>query len=277
MTRVLVVGDLMLDETLNGPVRDRAHDDMPVVTVAERHLEAGGAARAAQWVERLGAEPRLVGTIGNDGSGAALRTLLGPLALHVVTDDGPTTHKCTVRVDGVSRIRLDTENRGRTTREPDLIASMHALALDAVAILIADYDKGLITSALMTVARHRGLPLVLDPSGRRCLPGASAITPNRHEARTLTGEADPRAALDALAAENPHTLVCITLDVDGVLVRHVDGTTEHTPAIAVCLRRTVGAGDAFAAGLAVGLGRGLPARDCVHFALIAAAAACEER
>ncbi len=131
--------------------------------------------------------------------------------------------------------------------------------------MVVDLEVG--DDAVLAAAEHcarTGARLVLDPGPARPLPApvleaATVVTPNRGELSVLVGDGGPRALLDLGAGA-----VAVTLGGDGVELHDRDGVTR-VPAFAVDAVDTTGAGDAFAAGLAVALHDGRPLRDAVAF------------
>ena len=146
---------------------------MPVVTVRDRTAKLGGAANVAANVASMGASCLLVGTVGDDADGAAIRQELVVARLdgrHVVTTAGrPTTSKTRIIARSQQIVRIDDEVDALLDG-PDLdrlIRSAGDALADADALLLEDYNKGALAPALiaevMAVARRRGIPVVVDP------------------------------------------------------------------------------------------------------------------
>ena len=113
-SRVVVVGDIMLDRYLIGDTERLSPEaPVPVVTVSERHAALGGAANVAANVVAMGARCFLVGTVGDDGDGAAIRQELAVARLEdrfVLTIAGrPTTSKTRIVARGQQIVRIDDE------------------------------------------------------------------------------------------------------------------------------------------------------------------------
>ena len=165
-SRVAVLGDIMLDRYLIGDT-DRLSPEapVPVVTVAERHAALGGAANVAANVAALGAQCLLVGVVGDDGDGAAIRQELAVARLEdrfVLTVAGrPTTSKTRIIARGQQIVRIDDEvdslvDGSDLTR---LVAAARDALADADALLLEDYNKGALSPSLivsvMEVATRR--------------------------------------------------------------------------------------------------------------------------
>ena len=182
--RVLVVGDVMLDEYVWGRV-NRVSPEAPVMVVdADSHtFVPGGAANVVNNVCALGGRAFIAGIIGNDSAAATLREKLveegADVAGLVAVPDRPTTLKTRVIAhtqQGAQQVvRVDHERRDAIG--PDVQATMLAFLQEAVAecdaLLLSDYQKGLLTRDLVAavVQRGRGLGKVmtgnLKPKGDR--------------------------------------------------------------------------------------------------------------
>ncbi|MHC4957756.1 MAG: D-glycero-beta-D-manno-heptose 1-phosphate adenylyltransferase [Planctomycetota bacterium] len=250
---VLVVGDLILDRYIGGPV-ERISPEAPVQVLKEDGVRegCGGMAAVAANLARLGAHVRAIGLVGGDIEGEQLRDHLGGAGVDcggIVVDPARQTTVKTRLVAYSHRshqqiLRIDRE----TVAEPDppvaeeLLAKIRA-ALPAVDMLVlSDYGKGVLSGALcveiITAARAAGVKTIVDPKGRDYTRyrGATAITPNRTEAAVATGRDqilrrdDAAAAAQELIEGLDLEVVFITLDRDGIFVREKEasGSAIHT-------------------------------------------------
>jgi rfaE bifunctional protein kinase chain/domain len=284
--RIVVVGDVMLDRYLIGDT-DRLSPEapVPVVTVRERHAALGGAANVAANVAALGATCNLVGVVGDDADGAAIRQELAVGRMddkYVVTVAGrPTTSKTRiiartqqiVRIDDEVEALLDGADLERLIR-----AARDALA-DADAVLLEDYNKGALATGLITavmeIARRRGIPVVVDPKYRQFFEyaGATVFKPNRRELESALGAAVDlsvaRALPEVLARLKVDNLL-VTLGPEGMLLVTKDGTTTHIPSIARQVFDVSGAGDTVTAWMGAALASGATVREAAQLANYAA-------
>lgn len=224
----------------------------------------GKGANAAVAAARLGARTALVAAVGDDADGAAVRDDLavhGVDASGVVTLDAPTG-LATVLVDAGGENAIAVASGANLALDGAAVRSGLADVAGAETVVVADFEIG--DEALHAAADHCravGCRFVLDPGparpmAPRVLAAATVATPNRGELAVLTGGAGPSALLGAGVGA-----VAVTLGSDGSEL-HVDGVAPVRVApFAVDARDSTGAGDAFAAGLAVALqrGRALPA------------------
>ena len=291
-SRVVVVGDIMLDRYLFGET-DRLSPEapVPVVTVRERHAALGGAANVAANVAALGAACQLVGAVGDDVDGAAVRQELAVARLedrHVVTVAGrPTTSKTRiiaraqqiVRIDDEVESLLDGADLARLIR-----VAREALA-DADALLLEDYNKGALAppliAAVMEVAKRRGIPIVVDPKFRQFFEyaGATVFKPNRRELESALGAAvdlqNGNALPEVLARLRVDNLL-VTLGAEGMVLVMKDGSSTHIPSIAREIYDVSGAGDTVTAWMGAALAAGGSIRESAQLANYAAGVEVEK-
>jgi rfaE bifunctional protein kinase chain/domain len=285
-SRVVVVGDIMLDRYLIGETERLSPEaPVPVVTVRERHAALGGAANVAANVAALGARCLLVGTVGDDNDGAAIRQELAVARLgdrFVLTIAGrPTTSKTRiiarsqqiVRIDDEVDTLLDGHDLERLVR-----VARDALA-DADALLLEDYNKGalppVLIAAVMEVARHRGIPIVVDPKFRQFFEyaGATVFKPNRRELESALGAAvdlQNGNALPQVLARLKVDNLLVTLGAEGMVLVMKDGSSTHFPTIARAIYDVSGAGDTVTAWMGTALAAGASVRESTQLANYAA-------
>jgi rfaE bifunctional protein kinase chain/domain len=285
-SRVVVVGDIMLDRYLTGDTERLSPEaPVPVVTMRERHAALGGAANVAANVAAMGAKCLLVGAVGDDGDGAAIRQELAVARLedrYVLTIAGrPTTSKTRIIARSQQIVRIDDEvdtlvegvdlNR--------LIAAAREALADADALLLEDYNKGALPPALilavMEVAKRRGIPVVVDPKYRQFFEysGATVFKPNRRELESALGAAvdlqNGNALPEVLSRLKVDNLL-VTLGADGMVLVTKDGTLTQIPSIARQIYDVSGAGDTVTAWLGTALAAGASVREAAQLANYAA-------
>jgi D-glycero-beta-D-manno-heptose-7-phosphate kinase len=285
-SRIVVVGDIMIDRYLIGDTeRVSPEAPVPVVTVRERQAKLGGAANVAANVAAVGARCHLVGVVGDDADGAAIRQELAVGHLddkHVVTLAGrPTTSKTRIVARAQQIVRID-EEVDTLLDGADLArlikVAREALA-DADALLLEDYNKGALAPALikaaMEVARKRGIPVVVDPKYRQFFEyaGATVFKPNRRELESALGAAvdlnGARAMPEVLSRLKADNLL-VTLGSEGMLLLAKDGGSLHIPSIARQIFDVSGAGDTVTAWMGTALAAGATVREAAQLANYAA-------
>jgi rfaE bifunctional protein kinase chain/domain len=285
-SRVVVVGDVILDRYLIGDTERLSPEaPVPVVNVAERHAALGGAANVAANVIALGAQCLLVGAIGDDVDGAAIRQELAVARLDdrfVLTIAGrPTTSKTRIIARGQQIVRIDDEvdallQGADLTR---LIAAAREALADADALLLEDYNKGALSpdliAAVMEAARRRGIPVVVDPKYRQFFQyaGATVFKPNRRELESALGAAVDLQngnalpeVLNRLKVDN----LLVTLGSEGMVLVTKDGNLTRIPSIARQIFDVSGAGDTVTAWLGTALAAGATVAEAAQLANYAA-------
>jgi D-beta-D-heptose 7-phosphate kinase/D-beta-D-heptose 1-phosphate adenosyltransferase len=279
--RIVIIGDLMLDEFIWGRVsRISPEAPVPVVDVTGESYYPGGAANVARNVREFTAHTAVVGRIGADAHGEKLAGLLaatGIDAASVMREAGaPTAVKTRVIARNQQVVRVDRESKeplsaAQTERAMRLV---DAALEGADAVIVADYGKGFLTQALAdhicAKARERGALLTVDPHPHTSLawPGAAAIKPNRAEAFLAAGLApsepvDPPTEDLAVLGAGKRLLerwgtgaLLITLGEQGMLLFSAGAPPYHTPARAQEVFDVSGAGDTAIAVFTLALAAG---------------------
>jgi len=289
--RILVVGDLMLDEFIWGKVsRISPEAPVPIVHVTGESYYPGGAANVARNLKEFTGRVWLMGMAGCDAPGDRL---LGLLQAAGIDTQGvlrhpawPTTTKTRIVARNQQVVRVDRElaaplGEAETARA---IAQLDALAPAVDAIAVADYGKGFVTQALADrlghIAREHGKILTVDPHPHTSLsfPGATAAKPNRLEAFLAAGLPPSEPVLPVLAdqalLEAGRRLrqrwqtrnLLITLGEHGMLLFAGDAPPSHLPTRAQEVFDVSGAGDTALAVLTLGLAAGATPAEAAEMA-----------
>lgn len=280
-TRILVVGDVMLDEFLWGRVsRISPEAPVPVVEFERESLMPGGAANVARNLAVLGVRSRLAGITGQDAAASDLRSLLidqGVDCTGVLADKSRmTTRKARIIAQQQQVVRVDRESP-RIINGPmaNRLRGYLAKVVPRVdAVIVCDYGKGVVTQPLLDAlkeeCRARGVWLSLDPKPvhELDLSGLSLITPNRKEAFELAGMKDGahlteplndagllQAAERLLERYQPAVLL-VTLGEQGMLLCCRDEAPFHIPTVAREVFDVSGAGDTVVACFTLALTAG---------------------
>lgn len=279
--RVLVIGDLMLDEYVWGKVsRISPEAPVPVVNVTSESYYPGGAANVARNVREFTAATAVMGVAGTDAQGTRLLGLLAAADIDTsaVECDAslPTTVKTRIIARNQQVVRVDRERHAHLTEEQAARALQRIdRAMSEVdAIIVADYGKGYLSQPLADyicrAARERGKILTVDPHPHTslCWRNATAVKPNRAEAFSAAGVApsdageppanDPallEAARRLQSCWNPGSLL-ITLGEQGMVLFEGGSSPYHIPTRARDVFDVSGAGDTALAVFTLGLASG---------------------
>lgn len=289
--RLLVLGDLMLDEYVWG-VAERISPEAPVPVVrAERKTYApGGAANVVANVQSLGGRALAFGVVGDDGAGQQLRgelQALGADVSGVVTEPKRwTTLKTRVMAQRQQMLRVDHEQSGgiadATVKE--LLKRVRAALPHCDGVVFSDYGKGVLRRSLVShvIAEAAKLqkPTLAGPKPDSLsrFAGAMFLSFNRSEAalaihaRTLPNDMVDDAGKQLLNDLNV-SAIAITLSADGVALFVRGEKPRRFPARSIEVFDVAGAGDTFLAGTALALAARAKFTDAVQFGNLAAAAA----
>jgi len=279
---VLVVGDSMLDRYWYGGVeRISPEAPVPVIAVTRSDERAGGAANVARNVRAFGARCMLLSIAGDDRDADSLQALLAAegIGCQLYRDKLVNT---TVKLRVVSRnqqlLRIDFESPASKDARVKLLD--HYLAhLDGYdVVIVSDYGKGGLgyVQEMITAARTKGIPVVVDPKGDDYsgYRGATLITPNRKEFEQVAGRSRDDADLGRRAAAMVAALelegVLITRGEAGMSLVKRDGSELYIPARAREVFDVTGAGDSVIAAIGCAFAVGADWNDALQLANVAA-------
>jgi rfaE bifunctional protein kinase chain/domain len=291
--RILVVGDLFLDEYLVGrPTRISREAPVLVLEFEKRFCLPGGGTNPARNLQALGVEAHMVGIVGKDDGGAELRKLLGAAGICtegvVVDPSRPTITKTRILAQDGSIVRQQVVRVDRLSREPLMRETTSRLIsyledqIDRIdAILLSDYKSGVVTDELIDACRdlttsHNKLLTVDSQGDLYRFRGFGLVKSNQAEAEATLGvsldsEDSFRFACERLLADLGACVVVITRGGSGLSIMEAGGPHIHIP---VANRSevfdVVGAGDTAIAVLTVALVAGARPVVAAHLANYAA-------
>jgi len=276
--RVMVIGDLMLDEFVWGKVgRISPEAPVPVVEVTGESFYPGGAANVArnlrEFVDRVG----VIGMLGKDRSGQQLKELLAAQNIntsHALEDESFCTivktriialHQQVVRVD---REKVVSPSAAQLAQ---IVSAVRESIPQSDAIVFEDYGKGFVTTELVSQiareARAAGKIVAADPNPRHVVDwhGVTVIKPNRAEALLAAGipgpephtvpphDVDLRRAGEALLKRWETKYVLVTLGEQGMMLFQANEAPHYIPTKARQVFDVSGAGDTAIALFTLGL------------------------
>jgi D-beta-D-heptose 7-phosphate kinase/D-beta-D-heptose 1-phosphate adenosyltransferase len=270
-TKILVIGDLMLDELLWGRARRIAPEaPVPVVEIEKETLHIGGAGNVAANLAALGANPMIIGVRGNDPNGARLCSEFENTGINtnsiIVDDSRPTTVKTRIIAHSQHVVRADREKKNPVSNEIEakLVDRFLALLPNAQAVIVSDYEKGVITPTLLAKilpqAMSQHVPVCIDPKLKKFehYHPATIVTPNQNEAELASGITINSKETLELAGRKLQELLqgaslLITRGEEGMSLFEKDKELINVPTIAREVYDVTGAGDTVLATLALGL------------------------
>lgn len=297
--KVLVIGEAMLDTYLKGTSERLCREaPVPVVDVIEREDFPGGAANTALNTTALGAQVIFVSVTGDDLEGRTLRSTLEehnvPTTSIVVEAGRATLSKQRLLAEGQLLARIDQGSTGPISQktEEDLIGLLYMQVSDVDAIIISDYDYGVLTPGVIkAIAELQKLyEKVIVADARRLSRyehvGLTAVKPNYREALDLlslnqVGSSEARASQIVAYGEqilnitNSH-IAAVTLDEDGAVIFERSRPLYRTYARRAPNHRAAGAGDTFVSAFTLAIAGGAETATAAEIASAAAALVVEK-
>jgi D-glycero-beta-D-manno-heptose-7-phosphate kinase len=266
--RILVIGDLMLDEFVWGRVsRISPEAPVPVVDVIRETSYPGGACNVARNVKEFSSSVLLMGLVGADGHADRLRRILAQGGINLDAVQSDPSYQTIVKTRIIARqqqvVRVDRERPQPLSAELQMkcIKTIRVLLPEIDAIIFEDYGKGFLQQCFVdevtALARQARKIVMVDPNVRSKLSwrGVTTVKPNRIEAFALANqpwheaEAEPLEDEFLLQVDNgllkewklEHLL--ITLGEQGMILFDHDHPPYHAPSRAREVYDVSGAGD----------------------------------
>ncbi len=283
--RVLVVGDVMLDEWVWGAVsRISPEAPVPVVAVSDHSFTLGGAGNVASNLRAIGARVAFAGVVGDDPEGKRVCKLLDEIAVDrtavIVVGDRPTTRKTRIVAQNQQVVRADWESIAplAAADRRRVCEAVERAARHYDAVVLSDYAKGLFSRDLVEAANEA--PIVTadpKPANVALFGGVTCVAPNAQEAALATGikisdDASLAQAGAALLTQLDCRYVVITRGERGMALFGRSGERLLIPSVARTVYDVSGAGDTVIAVLSLALAAEAPVDLALALANFAAGA-----
>jgi len=280
--RVLVIGDVMLDQFWQGDIH-RISPEAPVPVLNYQHSDhrPGGAANVALNLAVLGVQTTLIGVIGNDDNGHRLHTLMTEANIDFIPcySDKPTICKTRMMSQHQQLLRVDYEHLPNTS--PQMLNAFQHIIDDFDYVVASDYGKGALCDigTIIEKVNSSGKKILIDPKGQDFskYQHAYLITPNRAELQQIVGEACDEYELN----QSAETLLK-SLDLSALLLTRSEAgmtlfTKQHNKILPFSFSTkakevfdVTGAGDTVIAVLSASLAAGSSLHEAVEIANFAA-------
>lgn len=286
--RMLVIGDLILDEYWRGSVA-RISPEAPVPILESTAFEQtlGGAGNVARNLADLGCAIHLCGVIGDDSAGACLMRLIAKhnfdtAGIFTLTDR-PTTHKLRVVAQVQHLLRIDREVKLALQDDvgKDVVNFVQRHLNRVQGIICSDYKKGVLTATVLqqviALARGANIPVFVDPKGDdyAAYRGATLLTPNLREVQqasgiTIDGPRDLDCAAHKLLGITAARGLLVTCGKDGMVLYQPGRDKIQIAAAAREVFDVTGAGDTVIAAMAYACLGQAPLEQAARLANVAA-------
>ena len=287
---VLVVGDIMIDRFIWGKVsRISPEAPVPIVEVQKENLMLGGSANVLNNIHAMGGRVLGAGVVGDDDMGARLFKEFRRMRIDtkgIIVEKGrPTALKTRIVAHGQQVVRFDRESRERIKAESvdKLVSYVETVRNDIKAIIISDYNKGVVTKSLLegirkAIARRKS-QVCVDPKQDdfSLYRGFDIITPNNYEAARAAGmeisnEHDLFEVGKTLLKRFAFKAVLITRGEEGISLFEKNSRLVHTHfnTVAKEVFDVTGAGDTVIGVFALSLAAGANFKEAAVLANLAA-------
>jgi len=287
-TKILVIGDIMLDQFIWGKVsRISPEAPVPVVEVEQETTMLGGAANVVNNLASLGGNVLLCGVVGDDLPGREIFSKLHELNVDTggiaIERDRPTSVKTRIIAHAQQVVRYDREERISLKQKTinRIVNLIHERKKDLSGILVSDYGKGVVSRKLMDGVRgvisDCTFPLAVDPNVKNfsLYKDVTIITPNHNQAGQIAGleivnEEDLMEAGKKLLNKVRCRALLITRGKDGMTLFEQEGKVTHIKSVAREVYDVTGAGDTVIAALTLGIAAGLDMKSAAYLSNLAA-------
>ena len=259
---VIIIGDLMVDSYVWGSIERMSPEaPVPVVNVQKREIRLGGAGNVVLNIKALGANPIICSVLGDDQMGHEITRIFAENELDtngiLMSAERITTVKERIIANEKHVARVDTEidHDINEIERKALVEKITSFLPIADVIIFQDYDKGVITKALIDevteLATMKGIPIVVDPKKRNFLhyKKATLSKPNLKEIKDGLGiqfdsknKTDIEQAVAELILKLELKGAFLTLSEKGVFI-DFNGDKIHLPAFERNIIDVSGAGD----------------------------------
>lgn len=268
-SKILVVGDVMLDEYLFCTAnRISPEAPVPVTKIKSREFRAGGAANVAVNISNLGAQTTLIGVVGIDKNAGLIETILKERNVNyelIIDETVSTICKTRVISEGQQMIRIDQEDILSQDTAEKLANKVIQIIKDFDLIVISDYAKGSLKQiqTIFKFANEYNKKIIVDPKDKDYTKyfGAYLITPNKYEFEAVI---DKCLTKDTLKDEMFNTSqkykiknILVTLGAEGMAVYRDTNRFYKLNSEAKEVYDVSGAGDTVIASVSVGCACGL--------------------
>lgn len=290
--KVVVIGDLMVDEYINcDPLGMSREDPTLVITPVESKRFVGGAGIVAAHARGLGASVKFISVAGQDEPAEFARQELRGhgVEAEILTDaTRPTTLKQRYRAWGKTLLRVNHLRQLSISPalQEQLAATAEAALREADVLLFADFNYGClpqpVVDRLVAFGQARSIMMAADSQASSQMSdisrfkGMSLVTPTEHEARLALHENEAGLVViaDRLQRAAEAENVLITLASEGLLIHAPQNgayRTDRLPAFNTAPKDVAGAGDSLFVCAALALRAGVDIWRAAYLGALAAA------
>jgi len=243
--KVIVIGDIMIDINYFSKIERCAPEsaEIPIHDIYETTYILGGASNVAQNLYNLNIDVELVSVIGNDNFGKQIQTLLEEKNIKhklFVDISRKTTQKNRIFNNNKLRVRYDIEERTsiHDALQNNILEYIKSKN-DVAAIVISDYDKGVLhfdlTKEIIDYANLNNILTFVDPKVNNYLKyqNCFCFKPNLMESEIISGKKDINEIIVFLQENIKSNHLIITCGKDGIIIDDIDTVIKHENEVTV--------------------------------------------
>ncbi len=287
--RIIVIGDIMVDEYITGSVKRISPEaPVPVLDYRNRRLEAGGASNVAHNVKSLGAITSIIGVAANDKSGKWIREHFSELDINcdgiIEEEDRPTTIKTRFATKGQQLLRVDNEVKKGITKETQekILDILNSRLEDVDAVILSDYNKGVFSDEnfvqeIIKRCNQSGVLITIDSKSKniQAFKGADFVKPNNLElanavSMEVENDDDLNRAGELYLQYSGARALMVTKGAKGISIFRNGKEREDFAAKDVQVFDVCGAGDTVISTATLALTGGISIGDSARLANVAA-------
>lgn len=291
---VAIIGDMMLDGYLWGDVnRISPEAPVPIVEIDKEFFRFGGAANVALNIAKLGGNAIPFGILGDDENATIFKSLIAEEKMEgkfLLTDQSrPTTTKTRVISSDQQIVRIDKESKSKisTKIETKLFELLKENIKNIDAIILEDYNKGVLTKSLITkiidLANSENIIVTVDPKFENFFnyKNVTVFKPNLKETEDsfgikLNNTSDIEEIGFKLLNKIQSRYILLTLGADGMAIFEQGKGMKIIPTKARKVLDVSGAGDTVISTLTMSLLAGASILEATYLANFAGGMVCEE-
>jgi D-beta-D-heptose 7-phosphate kinase/D-beta-D-heptose 1-phosphate adenosyltransferase len=250
--QIIIIGDVLLDINNTSEIKRNAPEaDIPIYNILGNNYILGGAANVANNLRHLDTNVEIVSVIGNDVYGTKIKEMLDEKLINnklFVDDNRKTTQKNRIFIKDVLKARFDIEDTNDITENLETAIIAYVIQKSNIsAIIISDYDKGVVTEKLSTTiidyANKNNIPTFVDPKLKNYYKYKNCflIKPNQQESEIISGEKNIEKILNVIKEKIGCKNILLTRGKEGMILNNIYNKIVHDAIIN--LVDVTGAGD----------------------------------
>jgi D-beta-D-heptose 7-phosphate kinase/D-beta-D-heptose 1-phosphate adenosyltransferase len=249
---IIVIGDVMIDINQFSEIKRNAPEaDIPIYNILDINYILGGASNVALNLKKLKTNVEIISVIGDDDYGNKIKQMLDYSSINnklFIDKERKTTQKNRIFHNNKLNVRFDIEDTNDISNIiENQIIDYITKKIDIDAVVISDYDKGVITETLsqkiINYANENNIPTFVDPKIKNYMKykGCFLFKPNQNEAETISGEKNIDKILNFIKDKIECKNILLTRGKEGMVLNNIQNKIEHDSIIN--LVDVTGAGD----------------------------------